>query len=239
MYKLYKREEKKLDEYWKFIEIFLVSDEKYNSLYAPFHYGPFHYRDEIIQKIRKNYTPEQFYFFERIANKLLWNLIEKINFSIYNIDRLKEKRTYEDLIMCSPVIEIIPEGSSYSHKQVLFNEKINRKYYFHSYDTLAYDTNIVIINKMIVIMSNRKIYNNIMKKRISINKVPLGKYYYYPFDYAFPNINLIFYNENSKEDWLRKINNLYFYNSQKDACKPYQPYHGCYDEMWRKYQYPI
>ena len=33
------------------------------------------YRKYIIKKIRKNYTIEQFYFYEKMLNKLLHNLL--------------------------------------------------------------------------------------------------------------------------------------------------------------------
>ena len=73
-------------------------------------------------------------------------------------------------------------------------------------------------------MSNRKLYDKIINGKKSINSVkPIvyinhmdnsiaSKTYYYPYDYPFPNINLLFYNQNKKETWINRINKLYFNN---------------------------
>ena len=62
-YKLDDKEIKMIDEVWDFMEIFMkkfvfISD----------------YRNYIINKVRKRYTPEQFYILETVANKLFWNI---------------------------------------------------------------------------------------------------------------------------------------------------------------------
>ena len=46
---------------------------------------------------------------------------------------------------------------------------------------------------------------------VYVNNQPYNKYYY-PQDYPFPNINLLFYNQNKKETWINRINKLYFTN---------------------------
>ncbi len=38
-------------------------------------------------------------------------------------------------------------------------------------------------------------------------------YYYYPMDYPFPNVNLLFYNQNKKDTWINRINKLYYTNT--------------------------
>ena len=62
-YTLDNNEIKIIDEVWEFLHLFtkkfiFISD----------------YRNYIIKKIRKKYTPEKFYKLESIANKLLWNM---------------------------------------------------------------------------------------------------------------------------------------------------------------------
>jgi hypothetical protein len=44
------------------------------------YYAPFHYRQYIIKIIRKKYTINEFYIYEKIINKLFWNLKNKIKY---------------------------------------------------------------------------------------------------------------------------------------------------------------
>jgi hypothetical protein len=197
MYKLLKSEIKNLDNYWKFIETFYVDETK--DLID----GVYGYRHDLIKKIREKYTAEDFYKYENILNKLLWNLIEHIKFDIHNIKI--NNFLFTELKYNKP--------HSYSHKLYLYNEKYKTKYYFNFYlDIEKYE----IINKIFTILTNRKLYEKVMKNKSYINKIKLTSPYYYPRDYAFPNVNLIFYNENKKETWVKNINKLYFNDEGKE-----------------------
>ena len=107
--------------------------------------------------------------------------------------------------------------NSFSHKEYLHNEINDKKYYFRFYPRLIdYD----IVNKIFYTMSDRKLYDKVMNGKKSIKSIEPIVYvngiaystYYYPLDYPFPNINLLFYNQNKKETWINKINKLYFTN---------------------------
>lgn len=201
MYKLLKGEIKILDKYWKFIEIF-----DFNSNSRHWLNGVQGYRDDLIKRIREEYTAEDFYKYEKILNKLLWNLIEHLNFNIDNIEiKLKEK-LYDKIKG--------KHSRSFSHKQYLYNQKTNKKYYFKHYTKI---TDYPIINTIFYILSKKELYNEVMSKKIyNINdkildeKIYFSEDYYYPSDYAFPNINILFYNENKKDIWIKRINILYF-----------------------------
>jgi len=217
MYKLLKSELKILDNYWKFIEIFQV-DKKYNNNGSNWDKGVHGYRKELIMKIRENYTAEEFYEFEMILNKLLWNLIEHIGFNIDNIEINIKSQLFMNMNKFNTTISIAQhDGSSYSFKQFLYNQKLNIRYYFNYYSEI---NKIPIINKIFNALSKRSLYEKVMNDKKYIQKIK-PKIYYYPFDYPFPNINLIFYNENFKELWINRIKKLYFYKSKENEIDYY------------------
>jgi len=82
MYKLTSKEVKEYDNFWNFINIFknpdfILSDDWYNYKVNNRKelFSVFDYRKYIILKIREKYTITKFYFYEKILNKLLYNLI--------------------------------------------------------------------------------------------------------------------------------------------------------------------
>ncbi len=152
---------------------------------------------------------EDFYKYEIILNKLLWNLLIKVKFNINNL--LIQSTLYINMNI------VDNSRKSFSHKQYLHNEINDKKYFFVFYPNLI---NYDIVNKIFYIMSDRKLYDKVINGKKSIKSInPIvyvnhhpEKSYYYPHDYVFPNINLLFYNENKKETWINKINKLYFTN---------------------------
>ena len=107
IHKLDKKESKKISEYWQFISIFIPT---------PKLYSPYEYRRNIINQVRKLYTVEDFYFYEKILNKLLWNLLLKLKVDINNLDIIDKKLF---------VMENMLYGS-YSHK--IYIENMKNKY---------------------------------------------------------------------------------------------------------------
>jgi hypothetical protein len=205
MHKLLKSEIKNLDNYWKFIETFYVDETK------DWIHGVYGYRHDLIKKIREKYTTEDFYKYEKILNKLLWNLIEHIKFNIDTIEITLKEKLYDKIKY--------KHNRSFSHKQYLYNQKINKKYYFKHYKEIS---DYPIINAIFYIVSKKELYNEVMSNKIyNINnkilhdKIYFAEDYYYPADYAFPNINLLFYNENKKDLWIKRINTLYFNKNDK------------------------
>lgn len=205
MYKLLKSEINELDNYWKFIDFIHEDLFKKNLKKDNFLYSPREFRIDLIKKIREKYSAEEFYKFEQILNKLLWNLIEHIEFDINNINIFGDEKLYD-------VINTIKR--SFSHKLFLYDEKHKKKYFFKCYQKLNKFDNIVtknIIKRIFTVLTDRMLYEKVMemenKKYIyNIDYIE----YYYPLDYPFPNVNLIFYNENKKETWLERINKLYY-----------------------------
>ena len=194
MYKLLKNEIKELDKFWEFIELFQQDLKLKDIKKKDFLYDCKDYRINLINKIRTHYTARDFYKYEKILNKLLHNLINHLTIDIDKLDSNK----------CS----LYEKGGkrSFSHKQYLYNEKTKQYYYFTEYQHI---NNYPIINKLFYILSDRLIYEKVMKNKKNRYQLKPSTYYY-PLDYPFPNINLLFYNENSSNDWLSRINQMYY-----------------------------
>lgn len=191
MHKLTKIEELNLDMYWDFIETFKLDYDPHNQSTYKVSWikaSVSKYRLELISKIRKIYTANDFYKYEKILNKLLWNLLEKIKFKFDNSLYLGKIKTAR---------------RSYSHKIHLYDDKNKIYYYFYYYHILINnrkDDKIIneVVTKIFYILSNRKLYEEIMNDIIIIDDI-IPKKAYYPYDYPFPNINLLFYNKNKKK----------------------------------------
>lgn len=238
MYKLTKKEKIELDNYWNFIDLFKPYGKKSTYLknikkkfkeYSWLNNSAYSYRKYIIKKIRKNYTVEQFYFYEKILNKLLHNLLEKINFSIDEICTNKLADKYEKIYKITKTIEL--NKRSYSHKLYITDLNKNIHYNFHYY---PYLNNINIIVKIFTIMNERDLYEKIMTDKLEIKNITFSSsLYYYPDDYPFPNVNLLFYNKNNKKYWVNRIKKLYYTNYGKLIFSK-----GInYDEGWYNFNY--
>lgn len=196
-YQLTKEENNKLDEYWKFINIFNPNDE----------FNVYNYRKNLVKTIKNIYTIEEFYLYEKILNKMLWNLLIIYNIKIYTID-LTVKEGF--VISCN---------KSYTNKQIMIIN--NRMILFPNYAKLNENKNIPEnLYKIFYILSKRKLYEKVINDKNYIDIIKINKKkYYYPNDYPFPNISLIEYNTNEKKIWLKRIKAYYYY---KDDSKWYK-----------------
>lgn len=210
-YKLTHKEEKNIDNFWKFIEIFsnpsLHLSNNWMSIYNNENkehlFSIREYRQHIINNIRKLYTLEEFYFYEKILNKLLWNLIKYLRFDISKIKMKTQLYT-----SCA-----LYADRSFSHKIYITNYKHNRKYVFDKYYQIS---DIEIMRKIFNVMRDKNLYNKVMKNKKYFKDIK-DNTLYYPSDYPFPNVNLLFYNENAEDVWLNRIQKLYFNNMSNDV----------------------
>jgi hypothetical protein len=191
-YKLTKKEIKNLDNYWIFIDIFSKPDleelsdnwwdykRKKNKNIVLF--GAYEYRQYIIPKIRKLYTPEQFYFYEKILNKLLWNLLDKTKFDIEKIEKfhknisiiMRNRKLYEYIIH-KKKFDI---KKKFNIKMYNLIDNKTRYTYYYSSDYPFPNVNFISYNKnkkKIWIDRIKKMYYK--KKKISISKNHKNKKY--------------------------------------------------------------
>jgi hypothetical protein len=210
--KLSKKELNKIDDYWIFINYFIHPElHGIDGLTKNFWHsnkGLFdaqEYRNYIREIISKKYTISEFLFFEKILNKLLWNLIQ------YTTD-IKNDIPMSYIQKNNNIhLRLNNSGRSFTRKMIIFNEKENCFYYFPNYYNISNEKNntYLKLNKILTAMTDRKLYEKCMKNKRYINKI-IPYYFYYPLDYPFPNVNLLFYNENSDATWTKNIKDLYF-----------------------------
>ena len=203
MYPLNKKEQSNIDKFWEFIDIFINILPKDYSMYSIYNYNI-----ELRTVIKSKYNVDEFYFYEKILNKLLFNLLFRYKIKYEHIDNSAFVFNLSQI-----------NGHSYSNKLLLFNEKSN---------TLLYMPHYIYIKKyqsklynLIQCLTNKKLYEISMKLinyEDLIKEINKYKIYdtYYPLDYPFPNVNLLFYNENNKKTWIKNIKRLIYSNKWND-----------------------
>ena len=197
-YELTNEETLKLDEYWEFINVFYNNIDKDNEFQFVSDY-----RETIIKKINTKYSAEEFYFFEKMLNKMLWKLLTIYDIKVYRIN-FKIKEGF--IINCD---------RSYTNKQVMFID--NRMILYPNYGDVTSNENYPEnLFKILNILSKREIYEKVINDKNYIENIKIEKYYY-PHDYPFPNISLIEFNNNDKEIWLKRINAYYYSNNESNV----------------------
>ena len=203
MYPLNKKEQSNINEFWEFIDIFINILPKDYSMYSVFEYN-----NQLRIAIKSKYTVDEFYFYEKILNKLLFNLL------------FRYKIKYEHIDDCSFVFNLSQiDAHSYSSKLLLFNEKTKTLFYMPHYTHI--EKHQTKLYNLIQCLTNRQLYEismKLTKYEDLIKEINKYKNYntYYPLDYPFPNVNLLFYNENNKKTWIKNIKRLIYSNKWSD-----------------------
>lgn len=187
----------KIDNFWKFISVFtkpfINNQDIKNNENILDTCTVYEYRRYLINTIKKKYTVEEFYLYESILNNLLLQLLKKYKY----INKNKN---------CSRIMKNC-KSKSYAHKYIIYNENNDSFYYLDSYPTISNK-----LAKLLSLFRKREYYENAMTDNNFLKKYKFIKYYY-PDDYPFPNVNVIFYNQNSKELWISNIKRLYYSNN--------------------------
>jgi hypothetical protein len=173
----------KLDDYWKFINVFndkLSNDEMFSVR---------EYRLSLIKIIKKKYKVEEFYFYEQILNKMLWYLLD-----YYKIDLNKINSNCPVAFTIKPCSYINKKIMKYHDKYIIFPTNIENKNLF----------------KIFYILRNRELYEKVMKNKDYITKIKKKDKFYYSNDYPFPNVNLYAFNDNDKKEWIKRIKAYYY-----------------------------
>ena len=196
-YPLVKEEIDKLDDYWKFISIF-------NDL-AIKSFSVFDFRKNIIKIIKKKYSADEFYFYETILNKLLWNLMKIYGVNVYK-NRDDSQINYAFDIMNNSCIN--KQIMIYKNYQVIF------PYYKIFLSMIDKNKNLKILNKILYVIKKKELYYKVIANKEYINKIVIkedpNEDFYYPPDYPFPNVNLVSYNNSDKKQWIKRIKAYYY-----------------------------
>lgn len=175
------------------------------------------YRNSIIQQIRKKYTIQEFYKYENILNKLFWNLKRKLKPYVKN-----NKTKYKIVKNIDEYVENSIHVHSTKNQDNQFNEKNNKWYVLEKLSKLdKICMNIMRYDEDRTSYEYWYYFNN--PKEIKKYKNLIVEPYYY-MNYPFPNVNPMFYNQNKKSFWTKKIKKMYYTNSKDE-------YHK-YDKYW-------
>jgi hypothetical protein len=200
-YPLVREEYEIIDKVWNFYNDF-------NFMTITHH----EYRSKVIKKIKNKYTQDMFYKYEKIIEKLYWNLKNLINEKKLS---KKFEYNYYDYKELDKVYEKFYNDNnfrSYINKIITIDDETQKIYYKKnegSYDIFEQNE----INHLIgYIMSNRKVYEKIIENPNLIYKIEkknLPKIYR-QLDYGFPNFSLIKENTGSEKWRKNKIKYMYY-----------------------------
>jgi hypothetical protein len=193
---LLKKELKILDKVWEFMNDF--RDTKITRS---------KYKKYIVLKIKNKYNINDFYNFEKIVEKIYWNLVTKIKQEMDDLKPeifVKEKfdlnKTKNKILMRNNKIK-----ESTIEKTYIIT-KSNKLLYKYKYPD---DLDLLVGS----IMINRSVYETIMSEEADIFNMEIEPYNNITeFDYPYPNLNTIKSFTKSKKERINNIHNMYYYD---------------------------
>jgi len=195
-----------LDKVWEFIECFNYPKINLHK-----------FRKQVISKIRSKYSLHEFLVYEKVIEKLLFNLKDRYfdqNKDIYTkikiIELNKEDNLNKKIREFSANCQICLLRS-FINKNFYFNYSNNKLYFTPtkgSSDILEESRLDSILN---TVMYNRESYEMFMLDN-SLNDIDQ---FYYSFDYPFPNIFTDKFNIINDKDREIRIDKLYFSGGEK------------------------
>ena len=213
-YLLNDNEIKQLDAVWKFIGIF---SKPYIFVSK--------YREHLMKQVRRRYTAEQFYEYEKIVNKLFWNLRWAVFPLFLNGN---DKELPKSLLCCETVeydgVEDLENKlrGIYEHLDVYYRSFINKLIIIDSvnnkihYKKMDGSSGIFAKNLFntycMTVLFDRELYERVMRDPTS--KVDLPEYYYQG-DYGFPNVNCCVYEFGDDILRINRVKKMY-YNYSND-----------------------
>lgn len=198
-YPLKRKELKLLDDVWNFLDIFRITFITRSE-----------FRDYIINQIKMRFTLKQFYRYEKIVEKLYWNMCELLGTRI-DIDNVffKKYDIKNRNVVINNILKESNIGRTTIKKAYVINKNDNTIYYKYNYpddfDLLMYS-----------IMTNRILYETIIMNKNKITLEYLDKLIDQPFesiiefDYPFPNINTFMPFCCSKDERKMNIFKMYY-----------------------------
>jgi hypothetical protein len=191
-YQLSDKEIENLDKVWEFIDDFRETKITRNQ-----------YTKYITKKINKKYKIEDFYKYEKITEKIYWNLINKIKSEINIQSEIFNKKNFNT----SQIKEV--QNKILMRNNKMKESTINKAFIITNNNTLLYKykypDDLDLLAASIII--NRSTYESIMSNASSIYNIEIEPYNnIIEFDYPFPNFNTIKSFTKTKKE---RINNIY------------------------------
>lgn len=208
MRELSREEQDNLDNVWEFLSHF-----KNNKLTLGAQ------RLKLIKTIQTKYTPEQFMQYEQIADKLLWNLR----------DRLHEGR--DNNVHCTPydndcfreILSMVKQQCNYFrsgiNKSIIVDK--NRSLILHKNPICSGpcfpkdDFDVITMN----LLFNKELYQAVIKDPTIMDRIAIPEYYKL-VDYGFPNLSTLNYSITS--DKLERIKRMYYGPDDREWFRLYQ-----------------
>lgn len=194
-FQLNNKELEVLDKVWEFIDNFRISELTRSK-----------YRNKIINLIKENYDLKTFYFYEKIVEKIYWNLVLKIkqDLEIKPEIFLKREKNYDKNKITNKILMRNKKIKESTVRKTFIITKNNNLLYKYSYPN---DLDLLVSS----IMQNRSIYETIMSENSFIYDIEIEPYNNnIEFDYPYPNLNTIKYFQQNKKQRLHNINKLYY-----------------------------
>ena len=187
------KEMEKIDKVWDFIDIFretALTRGKYNR--------------QINDKVSKKYDIKEFYQFERIVEKMYWNLVTKIKKDIFLKPEIFLKKEYNLEEMENKILMRNVKIKESTVKKTYIITDSGKLLYKYRYPD---DLDLFVSS----IMINRSVYETIMSESEEIFNIEIEPYNnIVEFDYPYPNLNTIKSFVDTKEKRIEKIKNLYY-----------------------------
>ena len=195
-----------LDSAWDFCELFLIDT-----------FCPEKFRMQLINKIRKTYTIQEFFTYELIIEKLFWKLRHRTE-TYFTKNRIKMiDETSYSLIAMNKLLDHDGYKNCFINKLVMWDD---RKYVYHykkmegSMTMFPKPNSRTLFNLVTMfIMFDRKLYREIIDKPSLITDVVVHGNFF-ELDFAFPNLNLMQYRLGSDAQRTDRIKKMYY---AKDA----------------------
>jgi hypothetical protein len=203
-YPLSDKEYNDLDKVWKFLEEFKIGV-----------YTLHKFRKKIIETINETYKVDEFFYFEKILDKMFWNLRSEVaqfvdtrnvaSFDISDmeivVDKLHDDNYYRSFI--NKIINIDDKGKKIYYKSIEGSIPFFNNDYFNLLTSF--------------ILLDRGLYERVMGEPNNVvsimEHIELPKMYY-EYDYPFPNLNMCCPLIGTDEFRIKKINKMYY---DKDA----------------------
>lgn len=181
------------------------------------------YRKNIINLINESINEDDFFIYEKICEKLYWNLRNKVKYLFDDQDDciILTKNLCQDGL--DEIMELFHNDNSYRsfiNKLVLIDD-VNKQISYKKMEGSSHIFNKNKLNDVVWIAMNKLDYEKMLTDPKKIQLINSSNYYY-GYDYGLPNLNFgkpfmqsddfrmrrikkMYYDKKSEENWFKLI----------------------------------